>query len=36
MDLATYQGNYLGESWFYVLECVSRIEELINMGSGQA
>ena len=30
MDLATYQGNYLGESWLFVLECVSRLEELIN------
>lgn len=35
LELATYQGNYLGESWGFVLECVSKLEELINMGSGQ-
>ena len=35
LELATHQGNYLGESWFFVLECVSRLEEMINMGSGQ-
>lgn len=35
LDLATYQGNYLGESWFFVLECISRLEEMINLGSGQ-
>jgi brefeldin A-inhibited guanine nucleotide-exchange protein len=34
MNLATYQGNYLGESWYFVLECVSKLEEMINMGSG--
>ena len=36
LELATHQGNYLGESWFFVLECVSHLEEMINMGSGQA
>jgi len=25
----------LGESWFFVLDCVSRLEEMINVGSGQ-
>lgn len=35
LDLATHQGNYLGESWFFVLECISRLEEMINLGSGQ-
>lgn len=34
LDFATNQGNYLGESWFFVLECVSRLEEMINLGSG--
>ena len=35
LDFATNEGNYLGESWFFVLECVSRLEEMINLGSGQ-
>ena len=35
IELATYQGNYLGESWYFVLDCVSKLEEMINMGSGQ-
>lgn len=34
-EFAIHQGNYLGESWFFVLECVSRLEEMINLGSGQ-
>ena len=35
LELATFQGNYLGESWYFVLDCVSKIEEMINVGSGQ-
>lgn len=35
MDLATKEGNYLGESWQFVLECISRLEELINIAEGQ-
>jgi hypothetical protein len=34
MDLATYQGNYLGESWLFVLQCISKLEEMINMAQG--
>ena len=34
LELATYQGNYLGDSWKYVLKCVSSLEDMINMGSG--
>jgi len=34
LELATYQGNYLGESWFFVLECISRLEEMIQVGHG--
>ena len=34
LELATFQGNYLGESWYFVLDCVSKIEEMINVGSG--
>lgn len=35
IELATLQGNYLGESWQFVLECVSKLEEMINLGTGQ-
>ena len=35
LELATNQGNYLGESWQFVLECISKLEEMINLGSGQ-
>ena len=35
LELATYQGNYLGESWYFVLECISKLEEMINVGQGQ-
>jgi brefeldin A-inhibited guanine nucleotide-exchange protein len=35
IELATLQGNYLGESWKFILECVSKLEEMINLGSGQ-
>ena len=35
LELATFQGNYLGESWFFVLDCVSKLEEMINVGQGQ-
>ena len=30
IELATLQGNYLGESWQFVLECISKLEEMIN------
>jgi brefeldin A-inhibited guanine nucleotide-exchange protein len=35
IELATLQGNYLGESWQFIIECVSKLEEMINLGSGQ-
>ena len=34
LELATFQGNYLGESWYFVLDCISKLEEMINMGQG--
>ena len=34
LELATFQGNYLGESWYFVLDCVSKLEEMINVGQG--
>ena len=34
LELATYQGNYLGESWFFILDCISKLEEMINVGHG--
>ena len=34
LELATYQGNYLGESWEFILDCISNLEEMINMGTG--
>lgn len=36
LELATYQGNYLGESWFFVLQCISKLDEMINFEPGQA
>lgn len=35
LELATVYGNYLGSSWFFVLDCVSKLEEMINLGQGQ-
>ena len=35
LELAIYQGNYLGESWYFVLDQVSRLEEMIMVGTGQ-
>lgn len=34
LELATYQGNYLGESWYFVLDCISKLEEMITLGQG--
>ena len=34
LELATNQGNFLGESWLYILETISKLEELINLGAG--
>ena len=34
LELAAFQGNYLGESWFFVLDCVSKLEEMIILGQG--
>jgi brefeldin A-inhibited guanine nucleotide-exchange protein len=35
LELATQHGNFLGDSWQYVLQEVSRLEEMINLGKGQ-
>ena len=35
LELATQHGNYLGDSWQFILQEVSRLEEMINLGLGQ-
>jgi hypothetical protein len=35
LGLAANEGNYLGESWYYVLDCISKIEEMKLLGTGQ-
>jgi len=32
LELATFSGNYLGDGWKFVLDCVSSIEEMLNLG----
>jgi hypothetical protein len=34
LNLATYDGNYLNDSWYYVLDCISKIDNLIVIGTG--
>jgi len=34
LELAKDQGNYLGDSWFFILDCVSKLEEMIFYGQG--
>jgi brefeldin A-inhibited guanine nucleotide-exchange protein len=28
LQLATHEGNYLGDSWVFVLDCISKLEEM--------
>jgi hypothetical protein len=32
LELATFSGNFLGDGWKFVLDCVSGIEEMLNLG----
>jgi brefeldin A-inhibited guanine nucleotide-exchange protein len=34
LNLATYEGNYLRSSWYYVLDCISKIDYMHVLGSG--
>jgi hypothetical protein len=34
LQLATQEGNYLGDSWYFVLDCISKIEEMHQLGTG--
>ena len=32
--MATYEGNYLRSSWYYVLDCISKIDYMYVLGTG--
>ena len=34
LNLATYEGNYLRSSWYYVLDCISKIDYMYVLGTG--
>lgn len=34
LNLATYEGNYLRGSWYYVLDCISKIDYMHVLGTG--
>lgn len=34
LSLATYEGNYLRSSWYYVLDCMSKIDYMHVLGTG--
>lgn len=34
-NLAIYEGNYLKKSWKFVLECISKIDYMHVVGTGQ-
>jgi brefeldin A-inhibited guanine nucleotide-exchange protein len=34
LNLATYEGNYLRSSWYYVLDCISKIDHMNVLGTG--
>jgi len=34
LNLATYEGNYLRNSWYYVLDCISKIDYMHVLGTG--
>jgi brefeldin A-inhibited guanine nucleotide-exchange protein len=34
LNLATFDGNYLKNSWYYVLDCISKIDYMHVLGTG--
>lgn len=34
LQLAIYDGNYLGASWYYVLDCISKVDHMMVLGTG--
>jgi len=34
LNLATFEGNYLRSSWYYVLDCISKIDYMHVLGTG--
>ena len=34
LNMATYEGNYLRNSWYYVLDCISKIDYMHVLGTG--
>lgn len=34
LQLATYDGNFLGNSWYFVLDCISKVEYMHVLGTG--
>lgn len=34
-NLAISEGNYLKNSWYYVLDCISKIDYMYVLGTGQ-
>jgi brefeldin A-inhibited guanine nucleotide-exchange protein len=34
IQLAVYDGNFLGNSWYYVLDCISKVDYMHVLGSG--
>jgi hypothetical protein len=34
LNLATYEGNYLKASWYFVLDCISKIDYMHVLGTG--
>ena len=34
LELGLKEGNYLKESWYYVLDCISKINYFLTKGAG--
>lgn len=34
LNLAIHEGNYLRNSWYYVLDCISKIDYMHVLGTG--
>jgi len=34
LNLAIYDGNYLRGSWYYILDCISKIDYMYVLGTG--
>lgn len=34
VQLAVYDGNFLGNSWYYVLDCISKVDYMHVLGTG--